>query len=115
MLSRDGARLDGVDRFFTSGGRSASGRTRDLVALRFHLHPDVRLAGDDAGRLVAESPRGGEWTFSCDDVEPSVEESIFFAGLAGPQRSHQIVLNFRASEAPEIAWTLMRTRQAAPV
>jgi uncharacterized heparinase superfamily protein len=113
VLSGDGGTLDGHDRFFTSGGRAAAGRTRDFVTLRFHLHPDTRLAHDEAGGLVVEAPRGGEWTFSCDDVEPDVEESIFFAGLGGPRRSHQIVLNFRASEAPEIAWRLQRTRAAA--
>jgi uncharacterized heparinase superfamily protein len=113
VLSADGGTLDGIDRFVTSAGRPLSGRTRDLGALRFHLHPDTRLARDRAGPLVVESARGGAWTFSCGDLEPDVEESIFFAGLAGPRRSHQIVLNFRASEAPEIAWRLSRIRASA--
>jgi uncharacterized heparinase superfamily protein len=110
VLSGDGGTLDGSDRFFTAGGQSLSGRTRDFVALRFHLHPDTRLSRDEAGRLRIGSTRGGEWSFSCSGVEPEVEDSIFFAGLAGPQRSRQIVLNFRASEIPEIAWRLTRVR-----
>jgi uncharacterized heparinase superfamily protein len=113
VLSADGGTLDGIDRFVTSAGRPLSGRTRDLVTLRFHLHPDTRLVRDQAGLPVVESARGGAWTFSCDDLDPDVEESIFFAGLAGPLRSHQLVLSFRASEAPEIAWRLSRTRVPA--
>jgi len=115
ILSADGNALDGCDRFFTSGGRPPAGRTSDFVALRFHLHPDTHLARDETGRLVVDSVRGGQWAFTCDGIEPDVEESIFFAGLAGPQRSRQIVLNFRASEAPEVAWRLQRTRSAPPL
>jgi uncharacterized heparinase superfamily protein len=114
VLSPDGGALDGSDRFFTAGGRAPAGRTSDFVALRFHLHPDTRLARDGDGHLVIDSARGGQWTFSSDGIEPDVEESIFFAGLAGPQRSRQIVLNFRASEAPEVGWRLLRTRPATP-
>jgi len=109
MLSSDGGRLDGNDRFFVPGGQPPLGRTRDFVALRFHLHPDTRLAHDDAGRLLIDSARGGEWIFSCRGVEPEVEDSIFFAGLAGPQRSRQIVLAFKASEIAEVHWQLTRT------
>jgi uncharacterized heparinase superfamily protein len=115
ILSADGNALDGCDRFFTSGGRPPAGRTSDFVALRFHLHPDTHLARDETGCLVVDSVRGGQWAFTCDGIEPDVEESIFFAGLAGPQRSRQIVLNFRASEAPEVAWRLQRTRSAPPL
>jgi uncharacterized heparinase superfamily protein len=86
----------------------------DFIALRFHLHPDTRLHRDEGGRLVIGSTRGGDWSFSCSGVEPEVEDSIFFAGLAGPQRSCQIVLNFRASEIPEIAWRLTRARGVLP-
>jgi uncharacterized heparinase superfamily protein len=114
MLSADGGRLDGSDRFFGSGGQPPSGRMRDFVALRFHLHPDTRLSRDEAGHLRIEAARGGEWAFSCSGVEPEAEDSIFFAGLAGPQRSRQIVLNFRASEIPEIAWRLTRLRAIQP-
>jgi uncharacterized heparinase superfamily protein len=114
LLSADGGRLDGNDRFLTADGRPASGGAADLIALRFHLHPDTRLHRDEAGRLIIGSARGGEWSFSCSGVEPEVEDSIFFAGLAGPQRSRQIVLNFRASEIPEIAWRLTRMRAVPP-
>ena len=114
VLSGDGGTLDGNDRFFMADGRPAHGRVSDFIALRFHLHPDTRLYRDEAGRLVIGSTRGGDWSFSCSGVEPEVEDSIFFAGLAGPQRSRQIVLNFRASEIPEIAWRLTRVRGVLP-
>ena len=37
---------------------------------------------------------------------------IFFAGLSGPRRSHQIVLSFRASELEQVRWQFRRTRIA---
>jgi uncharacterized heparinase superfamily protein len=114
MLSDDGGTLNGADRFFTADGRPASGRVADFIALRFHLHPDTRLHRDEEGRMLIAAARGGEWAFSCSGVEPEVEDSIFFAGLAGPQRSRQILLSFRASEIPEIAWRLTRTRAVLP-
>lgn len=114
MLSDDGGTLNGADRFFTADGRPASGRAADFIALRFHLHPDTRLHRDEEGRMLIAAARGGEWAFSCSGVEPEVEDSIFFAGLAGPQRSRQILLSFRASEIPEIAWRLTRTRAVLP-
>ncbi len=108
VLSRDGVTLDGTDRFFTARGNAPADNGRDTVALRFHLHPDTQLYRSDSGQLVIGSARGGQWSFASDDVLPDVEESIFFAGLAGPQRSRQIVLNFKGSDFPEISWRLTR-------
>jgi uncharacterized heparinase superfamily protein len=45
----------------------------------------------------------------CDEVEPVLEESIFFAGTSGPQQTLQIVLNYKASEFPDVRWRFVRT------
>jgi uncharacterized heparinase superfamily protein len=109
-LSADGGRIDGTDRFLRPGGAAPIAGSRDQVALRFHVHPDVELYSDREGRLVLASPKGEGWMFSAGEVQPVVEESIFFAGLGGPRKSRQIVLSFRASEIPAIAWRLTRIR-----
>ncbi|PSJ61991.1 heparinase II/III family protein [Pseudaminobacter soli (ex Li et al. 2025)] len=107
-LSGEGAVLSGADRFFRNGGARAPDDGRDHVTIRFHLHPDVELFQADKGRLVLAAPNADRWVFSCREVAPQVEESIFFAGLGGPRRSRQIVLAFKASHLPEVHWQLTK-------
>jgi uncharacterized heparinase superfamily protein len=106
-LGEEGAVLEGRDRFLSTRGRSA--RSEDEVALRFHLHPDSTLLSDGQSRLVIASRHGEQWLFSVDDgAHASVEETIFFAGLAGPRRSRQIVFSFRLRERTELGWRISR-------
>lgn len=102
----DGGRsLEGADRMISRGFPADA-----PVAIRFHLHPDVLLSHDDAGRLVLSA--GGEhWTFSSDPVPARLEDTLFFASPTGPRRSRQIVLSFDAPRISEVRWRLAR-RQA---
>ena len=113
-LSDGGNLLEGVDRFFRAGGETARSNGRDLVTLRFHIHPETQIYRDGQGRLVLAAGGADSWAFSCDAVPANIEESIFFAGLGGPRRTSQITLSFKASEIPEIAWQLTRTRVVEP-
>ncbi|QPC88503.1 heparinase [Mesorhizobium sp. NBSH29] len=112
-LSEGGDLLEGTDRFFRTGGQQALNDGRDHVDLRFHIHPDTRVYRNRDGFLVLAATEGDNWVFSCDGVEPAVEESIFFAGIVGPRRSSQVVLSFRASAIPELTWQLTRIHQSA--
>lgn len=107
-LTRGGALLAGVDRFHRPDGQPVRNNGRDYVSIRFHLHPDNALYSYEDGRLVIGAPQADNWVFSCAQVEPAVEESVFFAGLGGPRRSRQIVLSFRASEIAQVQWTFER-------
>jgi uncharacterized heparinase superfamily protein len=113
VLSSEGAVLTGTDRFFGPKGEALPETAADGAVIRFHLHPDVELSRDERQRLVLVA---GEqrWTFASPDVAPQVEDSIFFAALAGPRRSRQIVLAFRASAAAAVRWRLTREEPAAP-
>ncbi len=108
-LSGDGDVLTGRDRFLRADGGTTRNNGRDFVTVRFHLHPDINLYRDDQGRLVLTAPDAQSWRFTCAEVAPDVEESIYFAGLGGPRRSRQIVLSFKASEVPELRWLLLRS------
>ncbi|WP_394887945.1 heparinase II/III family protein [Mesorhizobium sp. AaZ16] len=112
-LSSQGDVLTGTDRFLRSGGAPVRDNGRDQVAIRFHIHPDIELFRNRDGRFVLAAPRADRWTLTCNEVEPQVEESIFFAGLGGPRRSRQIVLAFKASQFGEVRWQLTRTRPPA--
>ncbi len=109
-LSNEGNVIDGFDRFYRAGGAPAKNNGRDFVSVRFHVHPDVTVARDEQERLVLSVNGGDTWMFSATGVEPVVEESIFFANLAGPRRNRQIVLAYKASELPEARWRLTRTK-----
>ena len=107
-LSADGLTLAGRDRFLAAGGGRIAGNGHDHVSVRFHLHPDVGLLRDGPDRFVLSAPGAERWSFTCAEVQPQVEESIYFAALGGPRRSRQIVLSFRAGEVPQVRWALVR-------
>lgn len=112
-LTGGGNVLSGRDRFLAAGGGPVRNDGRDFVAIRFHIHPDVIPALDELGRLFLMGEGGGDhWMFVSSEVEPQIEESIYFAGLGGPRRSRQIVLQFKASDVPEVRWQLIRTKVA---
>ncbi|OWK20374.1 hypothetical protein AJ88_30045 [Mesorhizobium amorphae CCBAU 01583] len=50
--------------------------------MRFHIHPDAELLQDEHDRLVLTGDQTDTWVFTCKEVVPEVEESIYFAGLA---------------------------------
>jgi uncharacterized heparinase superfamily protein len=107
-LTQGGDVLKGKDRFFAAGGKPASNNGRDFVTVRFHVHPDMSLTTDKQGRLSIGARSADTWVFTASGAEPTVEESIFFAGLSGPRKTFQIVLAFKASEQPEVRWQFTR-------
>ncbi len=110
-LFRSGSVLDGVDRFLKPDGTPVQGG-RHTAAIRFHVHPDTELYRDADDRFVLGSPNSDYWVFSCEEVEPTLEESIFFAGIAGPRRTRQIVLTFPLAEVNLVHWRFTRTQLA---
>ncbi|MEO4001117.1 heparinase II/III family protein [Mesorhizobium sp. CAU 1732] len=107
-LSASGAMIEGIDRIFRKGGEIAKPNGRDLVVVRFHLHPEISLFQNRRNDLVLGAPNADRWEFSCEEIAAEVEESLFFAGLGGPRKSRQLVLSFKASEHPEIHWRFVR-------
>ncbi len=111
-LAGDGRILEGTDRFFRAKGGKVANDGRDAVAIRFHLHPAVGLFRDREDRMVLKAPAGDLWVFTCAEVEPAAEESIYFAALGGPRKSRQIVLPFHASQLAEVNWRFARIARA---
>ncbi len=112
-LTANGSLLEGRDRIFRAGGEPPRDNGRDQATLRFHIHPDVNVLRAEDGRLLLGAQGTDVWAFSADGFEPTVEESIFFAAIVGPRRSRQIVVAWKASQAPQIRWRLERIRAAA--
>ncbi len=107
-LSASGDILDGRDRVVPF-----EGGTGDVpFAIRFHLHPSVKVGrlGEHGVVLIGQAGEG--WEFTCDDVVPEVEESVHLADLHGLRRTSQIVLASDEDGPREIRWRFSRTARS---
>lgn len=108
-LSADGAVLIGSERLRDTGAPDSMGdRPRDAVAVRFHLHPSVEAFQEEDGSIGLRCASGEDWQFTCADIAPELEDSIFFANSDGARRTTQIALYFSALEKPELRWKMRR-------
>ena len=72
-------------------------------AVRFHIHPDVRMSRAQSGDVILKLPNGEGWRFRT-GAPLTVEESIYLGGDTA-RRSEQLVLAGSVKDAPvEIAW-----------
>ena len=110
-LRPDGSRVEGVDAFLREG--RAGGRARE-VAIRFHLHPTVSVRGAGENRIELTTPLGGVWHFSAEGAEAAIEDSVFFAGVAGARRTRQIALHLTVGETTRVTWQFARAEAASP-
>ena len=106
-LSLDGARLYGEDRL--SAGPDGKPRPETPIALRFHVHPDVRVEADDeAHGATLVTPSGEVWRFEAVSRQIAIEESIFFAAPARLRRSSQLAVHGVFADSAQIEWSLFR-------
>ncbi len=108
-LGCDGMRLEGRDRL-----RAASPNAEDShpYALRFHIHPSVRLQSAPDGRAVLlDLPDDSRWVFTAQDCDIEIEESAFFAATDGPRPCEQIVVRCRTDAKTQIVWALQRMEE----
>ena len=106
-LSPRGLKLTGIDRVIpvgTEAGRQR-GRVRPLpFAVRFHVHPDVRLSLAQGGiSVILKLPNGEGWRFRCGGAL-AIEESIYL-GSGSARRAEQLVVSGELrGEVVECAW-----------
>jgi uncharacterized heparinase superfamily protein len=113
LLTNDGERLDGEDVFLPAKDDIVPAG-RDQFALRFHLHPSVkvnRLTDSHGAMLIL--PNKEVWTFNAYDDQLELEESVYLAGSDGPRRTTQIVVRGRAREVPRVQWTFAHVPSGA--
>ncbi len=105
-LSADGARLEGEDRLKPASAKASKAYP---YALRFHIHPNVRLQSVLEGRAVLlDLTDNSRWVFTAHDSRIEIEESIFFAATDRPRPCEQIVVYSRTDQATQIAWSFRR-------
>jgi len=108
-LDNKGDRLYGQEWFTGPNKSDMRYTTKDKVALRFHLHPDIKASLSANGETcLLETREGEQWRFDCPEFEVQLAESIFFATLPAPKPTWQIVINTKAYDNPEINWALQK-------
>jgi uncharacterized heparinase superfamily protein len=109
MVALDGSRLDGEDTVSPApGGRTRANQTD--YALRFHLHPSVKVSQlSDARGVMLVLPNRDVWTFEALDDKVDLEDSVFLAGNDGPRRTAQIVIRQDLRQASSIRWSFVRS------
>ncbi|MEM9106417.1 MAG: heparinase II/III family protein, partial [Pseudomonadota bacterium] len=112
-LSLDGNLINGRDRVAQASNQQLKINENTEAAIRFHIHPKIKISRDRKGGIVLTAPDAEQWTFLSPDVEAVIEEDVFFADLAGPRRSQQITLHFAISDRWEVGWSLVRTTPKA--
>ncbi|WP_026606719.1 heparinase II/III family protein [Methylocapsa acidiphila] len=104
FLRKDGKELEGADRL-RHVEPAGSPTERRPFAVRFHIHPSVRMKRVREGRgVLCVLPNGRRWLFETTDWLVDIEESIFFAAPDGPRGCAQIVVNGQAEADVEIEW-----------
>jgi uncharacterized heparinase superfamily protein len=99
-LSPQGLALTGADRLLPQKGHGGSAVP---FAIRFHIHPDVRVSLAQSGDVILKLPSGEGWRFRT-GAPLVVEESIYLGGDT-VRRAEQLVLTGSVKDAQvEIAW-----------
>jgi uncharacterized heparinase superfamily protein len=114
VLAADGTRLYGEDIFLDAEGSPQVHGERDEFAVRFHLHPTVKVTRlmDGHGVLLI-TPNKEVWIFSAHHDRVDVEESVYLAGSEGPRRTLQLVIYGHARTASRVQWSLQQAQGAA--
>jgi uncharacterized heparinase superfamily protein len=98
-LAPNGLSLLGQDRLVPR----TQARRAIPFALRFHIHPDVRVSPSLGTGILLKLPNGEGWRFRCGG-ETAVEESIYLGGDF-VRRAEQLVVLGTVKDTPvEIAW-----------
>jgi uncharacterized heparinase superfamily protein len=114
-LAADGSRFDGEEVFLPASGDTIPSNRGDEFAVRFHLHPSVRVnRRADGHGVMLLLPNQELWTFSAYEDQAELEESVYLAGPEGPRRAVQIVIYGRAGMVPRVRWTFAQVDAAGP-
>ena len=99
-MCKGGNVVRGVDRL--------SGKPGVKFAIRFHLHPNIKVIPiRNFGSALLKTRKGSGWQFTIDEGCLIIEDSVYIEGLSKPRRSKQIVLYSETSSSEKIVkWIL---------
>ncbi len=99
-MSSQGLVITGADRLLP---KAAKNHKDYAFAVRFHIHPDVRMSPSQSGAILLKLPNGEGWRFRSGG-QVAIEESVYL-GSDQVRRTEQIVLTGSIKDQPvDIAW-----------
>lgn len=84
--------------------------------IRFHLHPEVEVREDLAGRAISILLKSGEvWVFRSESLPLRLDPSVYLeAGRLKPRATKQIVLSGQtADHSTRVRWSLSKPQETA--
>ncbi len=116
VMRKDGLRLDGFDRLVAATGpEGARAMEPRPFAVRFHIHPSVRVKRVRDGRAaLCVLADGRRWLFETEAGTAEIEESIFFASPDGPRPCAQIAVHGATGVDVEVAWSFRHIERNRP-
>ncbi|MEI9932222.1 MAG: heparinase II/III family protein [Rhizomicrobium sp.] len=99
-LAPQGLSFTGSDRLLPSTKQKPGGHP---FAIRFHIHPEVRVSLSQGGDVLLKLPNGEGWRFRA-SAPVVVEESVYL-GSDTLRRTEQLVVAGSVGDAPtDVAW-----------
>jgi uncharacterized heparinase superfamily protein len=106
-MSPQGSTITGADRALP---KAVKGRKDTAFAVRFHIHPDIRISPSQGGGIILKLPSGEGWRFRSGG-QIAIEESVYLGGDQ-VRRAEQIVVSGAVKDQPvELAWVFEQIGQ----
>ena len=100
-LSPNGLALTGTDRLVPVHERKeALG-----FAIRFHVHPDVRVSRVESGDIILKLPSGEGWRFRA-SAPATIDESVYLGNDAVRRTDQLVVTGSVKKEIVEVIWSI---------
>ncbi len=91
------------------GEETLTGRGNRKLAVRFHLHPQVKASMTGRGSAVLLRLAGGQgWQFRATGGVTNVQESVYFGAGGEVRRTEQIVISAATQDTAQIRWAISR-------
>lgn len=98
--SPQGLMITGRDRLIPVDGATGD----HAYAVRFHIHPDVRVSRLEGGAILLKLPSGEGWRFRAGGADLGIEDSVYLGGQ-GVRRTEQLVIRGQTQNgSADIAW-----------
>lgn len=111
-IDNTGTKIIGEDRLTDANDKLLEGSSEQEYAIRFHLNPSLSAGKTEDGRsILIMGGNGIAWKFTCIDIIPRLEESMYFAASSGPRKTKQIVLYGNTKQASDVRWIFEKQLQ----
>ena len=121
FVPSDGGDFRGEDSLFAPVGSVPIRRDEVEFAIRFHIHPIVRvsLSQDKSSALLVVNGKAG-WRFRTDGGQVALEDSVYLATGTSPMKTQQLVIYGHAfcdsdgeSRSKRVRWSFKKLKPTA--